>query len=241
MTDLDVSIFWDDSPDLWDTVVLGDEQLPGIARVRATHGRKLDAKSAAGSNGARIVDKGYEAAKVEITLKIWTKEQLETWFRIAPTLTYRREPPARPYVRPTLGEATVTTNVLLGVAVRGAEQGLNEQQILAEQERQLAIALPNAQRSPRARALVRHDFAISHPALDTLQIHRVYVEKVSTPDMTSGGVYEVKIEALESKQIASASRSVGGASRTTAGQSFATGIETAFGASDPVANGVAAP
>lgn len=238
MTDLDVSIFWDDSPDLWDTVVLGDEELPGVARVRATHGRKIDSKSSPGSNGARIVDKGYEAAKVEITLRIWKKEQLETWFRIAPTLTYRREPPAREVVRPTLGEATVTTNVLLGVSVRGAAQGLTEQQIVAEQERQLAIALPN-RRTARARALVRHDFAISHPALDTLQIHRVYIEEVSTPDATSGGVYEVKIKAIESKQRAGSSRSI--SSRSTAGQSFATGIETAFGASDPVASGAARP
>lgn len=242
MADLDVSIFWDDSPDLWDTVYLGGNALPGIARVTATHGRKLDTKSAPGTNGARVVDKGYQPAKVDITLRFWTKEQLETWFRVAPTLTYRREPPApsRSQARAVaIGEALVTTNVLLVESIQGAAEGLTEQQIVARQQEQLAIALPENRQSTRARSLVRHDFDIAHPALDTLQIHRVYIEEVSTPNPGGQGLYEVKIKAIESKAPrASRSRSVNAQSATGSSSSA---IPTAFDASAPSSNGSAAP
>jgi hypothetical protein len=245
MADLDISLFWEDSPDLWDSLYLGESPLPGIARVTATHGRKLDSKSAPGSNGARIVDKGYQPARVEIVLRMWRREQLEAWQRLAPTLTYRREPP-RANTAPgssktadaaALARANAVRDrvVEFGVAAQaGDSEAKGKLEVIAnEQERQ------TPPRSARARSLERHDFAISHPALDTLQIHRVYIEEVSTPNPTSTpGVYEVKIKALESKAPSRASsRSVGS---TTAG-SWAAGIQTAFGASDPVANGAARP
>lgn len=255
MADLDISLFWDDSPDLWDTVLLGGDPLPGIARVTATHGRKLDSKSAPGSNGARIIDKGFQPAKVDITLKLWTKEQLETWFRLAPTLTYRREPPRtardgadeagrRARARQlTQGEGALVSSVLTGVSASLAAQGASEQEIVRKQDAEVAAALAEYRRSSggstRARSLERHDLDISHPALDALQIRRVYIEEVSTPNPTSiPGAYEVKIKAIESTAPSRASsRSV---SPSTTG-TFATGIQTVFGASDPIANGAARP
>jgi len=223
MADLDVSIFWDDSPDIWDAVYLSGNALPGLARVSATHGRKLDTKSAPGANGARIVDKGYQPAKVDITLKLWTKEQLEAWFRIAPTLTYRREPPS------------VTRATAAAPLADKAVAPKTQQEVQAKLLSKESVA-SNAGTSARARALVRHDFDIAHPALDTLQIHRVYIEEVSTPTPSGQGIYEVKIKAIESKAPrASSSRSVG------ADSSFANGIPTAFDATPPTSRGAAAP
>lgn len=252
---VDISIFWDDSPDLWDTLYLGGSPLPGLASVSATHGRKLDAKSAPGTNGARIVDKGYQPAKVDITLKLWTKEQLETWMRLAPTLTYRREPPrtsasaaqtkaATERARQqAMGEALVAQNVLYQTSVQLAAAGATEQDIVAKQQAQLAIAQGRTgQGSRRARSLERHDFDISHPALDTIQVRRVYIEEVSTPNPSGKGVYEVKIKAIESKAPSSSStRSVGGSAGSTAGGSWASGIQTAFDAPSPTSTGAAAP
>lgn len=252
MSDLDVSIFWDDSPDLWDAVYLGGNALPGIARVSASHGRKLDTKSAPGTNGARIVDKGYQPAKVDITLKLWTKAQLEAWFRIAPTLTYRREPPRRAggansakiaaanAQQLELAQQLVTNNVILQTSVTAAAGGLSAQEITAKNDAVLAGLAESTQGSTRARALERHDFDISHPALDTLQIHRVYIEEVSTPNPSGQGLYEVKIKAIESKAPrASSSRSV--SAQSTAGSSFARGILTQFDAPSPSSSGEAAP
>jgi hypothetical protein len=250
-TDLDISIFWDDSADLWDTVFLGAEPLPGIARVTGSHGRKLDVKSPPGRNGATITDKGYQPAKVEITLKLWEKAQLEAWFRIAPTLTYRREPPvrgtsststsksraARDNAR-ALAQANETRDRLVELSNSGiADDNLQKEVNAIEAEDRLRTQRSSA----RGRALERHDFEISHPALDTIQVHRVYIEEVGIPTPTSTpGVYEVKIKAIESRAPSTGStRSVRGG--TTAGQSFATGIRTAFDARGPSGSGGAGP
>lgn len=264
MADLDISLFWDDSPDLWDTLYLGGSPLPGLASVSATHGRKLDSKSAPGTNGARIIDKGYQPAKVDITIKLWTKEQLETWFRLAPTLTYRREPPrtARSSAQTkqaaerarqlAQGEGVLVSSVLTGVSTSLARTGASEQDIVRKQDAEVAAALAEYRRagggSTRARSLERHDFDISHPALDTIQVRRVYIEEVSTPNPSGKGVYEVKIKAIESKAPrASATRSVGSgagsstSSGSTAGGSWASGIQTAFDAPSPTSTGAAAP
>lgn len=238
-TDLTITLFWDDSPDLWDTVVLGDEALPGLARVTGAHGRKLDVKSAPGTNGARIVDKGYQPAKVEITLKLWTKEQLDAWFRIAPTLTYRSEPPRR-------ATSTTQTKQQIEAArrvdlVRASVESITIAQLAesnaTEQEIASKLAAQNRPATARARALERRDFSVSHPALDTIQVHRLYIEEVSTPNPTgSPGVYEVRIKAIESRAPrAQATRAV------TPATSFATGIRTAFDARGPSGTGGAGP
>jgi hypothetical protein len=56
---------------------------------KAEKGRKLDAKSAAGSDGGRIVDKGYDLAKITITLKFWKREHFELWNTVVPELIPR--------------------------------------------------------------------------------------------------------------------------------------------------------
>jgi hypothetical protein len=222
--DLEFSLFWDESPDLWDTVYLAGDAMPGVASVSASHGRKLDVKSAPGSNGARIVDKGYEPAKVEITLKLWTKEQLMAWYRIAPTLTYRREPPT------TRSEGATRPAVPTPKAI-AAKSEQNAQAKLREKE---TIAPRPTRRSTRAGRLERHDVEIGHPALDTIQVHRVYIQEVTAPS-GSGGVYEVKIKAIESR----VPRSVGTRSvtRTDTGQA---GLQTTF-TDTPSGSGGSAP
>ena len=69
--------FWEDSPAQWDTVVLQGVNLPGIATVDGMLGRKLDVLSPPGSDGATIRDKGYEPAKIVITLRLWAREQFD--------------------------------------------------------------------------------------------------------------------------------------------------------------------
>lgn len=58
----------------WDACYLGSYRLPGIATVDVSLGRKLDVKSAPGSDGATITDKGYEPAKVKIRCVMWTEQ-----------------------------------------------------------------------------------------------------------------------------------------------------------------------
>ena len=217
VNDLEFSVFWDDDPELWDTVYLAGSALPGVASVTGGHGRKLDVKSAPGRNGARIVDKGYEPAKVEIALRMWTKEQLLAWYRLAPTLTFRREPPP---------------------ASRSARSRSKVEEAALEDARTV-LTDSVVQGVSRARRLERHDVEIGHPALDTIGVHRVYIDEVSVPVKVASGVYEVKIKAIESRPpTASSSRAV---TASTAGQSFSTGIQTAFDAQPPSSNGGSAP
>ena len=65
---------WDEDPRLWQTLRIDDEDVPGVASVEATVGRKFDTKSAAGSDGGRVSDKGLELAEIKATVKFWTAD-----------------------------------------------------------------------------------------------------------------------------------------------------------------------
>jgi len=67
-------------PVAWDNVIIADRALPCLREYpKAKPGRKLDAKSAPGSSGGRIVDKGYDLAKVSVTVSLWTAEHFRLW------------------------------------------------------------------------------------------------------------------------------------------------------------------
>lgn len=69
---------WDDDPALWNRFVLNGAEVPGVATVDCSKGRKLDSKSAPGSDGARIIDKGMAPAKFKVTLLFWTNSHWDT-------------------------------------------------------------------------------------------------------------------------------------------------------------------
>jgi hypothetical protein len=65
---------WDEAPDVWDTLVLGGDTWPGIARVTVERGRKIDKKSAKGKNKATTTDQGVDPADVTITVRVMSAE-----------------------------------------------------------------------------------------------------------------------------------------------------------------------
>ena len=72
--------YWEGDEYEWDTCQLGDIILPGHASVSVSVSRKLDVKSAPGSDGATITDKGYDPARITIKLVMWLaghKDQLK--------------------------------------------------------------------------------------------------------------------------------------------------------------------
>ena len=82
--------FPQDDHSAWSYVVLnGAYFVCGNDFPEAKKGRKLDSKSAPGSDGGRIIDKGYDLAKVSITLKLWTREHFATWNAVAAELAPR--------------------------------------------------------------------------------------------------------------------------------------------------------
>jgi hypothetical protein len=90
----------------WDTATLGGSPLPGLVRVEAEPGRKLDVRTTPASDGATIVDQGFEPANPKIKITIWTQAQ---WSQLQLIITklYPRPgksrgtpPPAIPLVHP---------------------------------------------------------------------------------------------------------------------------------------------
>jgi len=89
--------WWRDSANLsaeqsaWDSCVLGDVLLPGLARVEVHKGaaRKVDDRSAAGSNGWHLREKGPAPVEATITLTLWTADHWAQWERHSLALTRR--------------------------------------------------------------------------------------------------------------------------------------------------------
>lgn len=75
MADLIPAGPWHDEPELWDRVVFGDVEAPGIATVEVTRSNKWDEKKAKGSHGGEREYSGADLAKIKITIVTWTSEQ----------------------------------------------------------------------------------------------------------------------------------------------------------------------
>lgn len=82
--------FWETSPEVFGVLQLGKHTLRGIKDVSIKRGRKRDAKSAPGKNGAKLGSKGFESAKVKITWHVCTVESdkpSERWDAASAILT----------------------------------------------------------------------------------------------------------------------------------------------------------
>lgn len=80
--------FWSQSEDAdaWNTLVINDEALPGIATVDVEKARDIEVKKTKGDDGVNLEDNGRTPADVSITLTIWTVEQWTAWQRIRPKI-----------------------------------------------------------------------------------------------------------------------------------------------------------
>lgn len=174
----------------WDVVAFDGQQLPGAATVTVRQGRKIDDRSGPGRNGARLVDKGAEAAKVTLRLRIWTQSQLDRLSDLMPSLNYRVE-------RATVTRQLTTQQALdAAFSERAAVAGRS-----AEYRRFFAATgsmvpiLPTTRRETVTRR-DRAPVAIMHFVTALAGITHVYVEKIEFGDV-EGGVLTVTFECLE--------------------------------------------
>lgn len=77
---------WEADPDAWDEVFLGGDPIPGLAKVSVKQKRKVDKKSAKGSNGATVTTQGWEPAEVEISIRTLDPADYEAMFAFAKML-----------------------------------------------------------------------------------------------------------------------------------------------------------
>jgi hypothetical protein len=69
--------YWQDDPVAWNHVMIGGVVFPGLVRVKGASGRKMDVKPVRGRDGARMKDGGYENAKIDVEIRINTKEDYD--------------------------------------------------------------------------------------------------------------------------------------------------------------------
>lgn len=65
---------WDSDPGLWNVLQINGGDVPGIVKVEASIGRKIEEKKGRGADGGRLIDKGLELAKIKITVTFWTTD-----------------------------------------------------------------------------------------------------------------------------------------------------------------------
>lgn len=67
----------DETPGVWDTLVLEGIEIAGLATVEIHREMKKDKKASKASSGAEIVFSGVEQAKVGIKIRFWTRDQYD--------------------------------------------------------------------------------------------------------------------------------------------------------------------
>ncbi len=78
--------YWEDAPDVWDTVRIAGQDLPGNAKVSGDVVRKLDKKNAKGVDGATITDDGADPTEIEIEIVLATREHWVAYQRVLPSI-----------------------------------------------------------------------------------------------------------------------------------------------------------
>lgn len=74
------------APNSHDVLVLGNEKLPGTARVDALPEHVYDRQKAQGRDGATLVLRGYLPGPIDIEWTLWTEEQWEKAQEIIPKI-----------------------------------------------------------------------------------------------------------------------------------------------------------
>lgn len=98
--------FWDSSgdgedgyegPDYsvspWDLAILNGLKVPGITRVKCLPKKKIDIPKTTGRDGGPTTDRGHEAARLDITIQVWTPSQ---WQKLQVLLRGLWRPPGAP-------------------------------------------------------------------------------------------------------------------------------------------------
>lgn len=105
--------FWHDDPVSWDSCLLAGILCPGLSRIEGLvfAQRKLDVKTAPGTDGSSIVDKGYQPSKWTLVLKIAHSQELVEWENLLKAILPKKNqaPQALTIVHPQLALSTVSS------------------------------------------------------------------------------------------------------------------------------------
>lgn len=108
---------WEESPELYERVIIAGVQLPGTATVSGEgYKRRTDKKKTPGQHGETTTDMGQESVEIEVTVDLWTPQHLADFHAItkrvlAPRMKVVKETKQAPYFVGYTG-ADATSNVV---------------------------------------------------------------------------------------------------------------------------------
>ncbi len=185
--------FWEETPEAWDTLYLGGRAVPGIASVTGRAARKMDTRSPPNADGARVRDRGYEPAQVEVEVRVHTAGQLEALETFLEEIQPRRIPPA---TRSGSSSAQRQRDALaadIGLNPNAADQQSVRTRLADLERRADAERAAAAQPQPRGQ---RTPYDVVHPGLALLGIRKAYVTAATIPEIR-GGELVTRISLLE--------------------------------------------
>lgn len=83
----------DYSTALYDVLVLNGRRVPGISRVKVVPKMRIDVPKTVNHDGGPTIERGHEAARVDITIRYWTPSQ---WVKLQEVLRAIWRPPGKP-------------------------------------------------------------------------------------------------------------------------------------------------
>ncbi len=103
-------------PEAWDTLILGGEYTPGLARVKSSRVHKWDEKKGKGSQGSTLTYAGHDLAEVEVEIRMWEAEQYDEWeSKVEQWLPDPKKPKGLDAVHPALELLKVRSVVTVSV------------------------------------------------------------------------------------------------------------------------------
>lgn len=194
--------FWDDAPDPWDVLIIGEHTLPGITTVSGEIGRKVDVRSPPGGDGARVRDRGYEPATIEVENQCWRADQLRDLQPILEALNPRRVDATGAAVAADqrLTATQRELSELIQLSVLDSQQFANDREARDRLVRVRARAIEEqqrqAQRSRQQARPARTPYDVVHPALSMVGIRSAYVTVVGIPKLERG-VLKTRLKLVE--------------------------------------------
>lgn len=99
-----------DNPELYDVIVLGGQQSPGVCKLNApTRDHGWEKSEPAGSDGGEVVNKGKKLMEFDVVLTLWKEpggvdhfDRWETWKQILKTPVAKNAPKALDIYHPQL-------------------------------------------------------------------------------------------------------------------------------------------
>lgn len=113
--------YWGDSPELWDVVKMGGIKMPGTARVTGKVSRKVDVQPIPGDeSGGTQTDLGYEGAKINVTVRMWTQAHLDAYEMFASHFRPKKDdkkPAPIDVIHPALGVVGIRSLTVIDVGI----------------------------------------------------------------------------------------------------------------------------